>query len=410
MIQKYFPKKKHTIMLAMLGGSLAAIPPSQAGELNFSGFMSVGGGFVTDDVSDPTADDFTDHFEYYGFYEDNIQFNRNLFGLQLTGDVSEKLSATVQLTARSEEDYKVQAEWAYMTYALTDESQIRFGRLRMPLYLYSDYLDVGYAYPWVSPPREVYYLAVNNIDGIDFYTTGTLGPLDTSFQAYFGGFNDTYDFVNPAQPSNEVELTTKSRNQVGAAFTLGQSLWNVRAAYHQTDWTLDVSSLFTDLTTNLENDPFAENDYIIDEVLIEDDSTSFIDLAFTFDNGRFLFVAEHIEFEAENSFLAKQIRQYATAGVRFGDFMLHGTYQIAKDERHELEKLVEGEAYDFYASGLEQASTLLLRDQTVATVGIRYDFTPGAAFKLQVDQIDRTNYDKSEADQTVVQFAIQSVF
>lgn len=400
MTQISVPKKKHLMMLAMLGGSLTTAPLLQAGELNFSGFMSVGGGFV-DDV---------DSFEYYNFYEDDFQFNRNLFGLQLTGDISDKLSATVQLTSRSEQDYEVEAEWAYMTYALTDDSQIRFGRLRMPLYLYSDYYDVGYAYPWVSPPREVYYLSVNNIDGIDFYSTGTLGPLDTSFQAYVGSFTDTYDFINPEDPSNPAELSAKSRNQIGTAITLGQSLWNLRVAYHQTDFTLDISPLVSDLTNNIENDPDPSNDYLVDEILLEDDSTSFIDVAITVDTGRFLFVAEHIEFEADNSFLAKSIRDYATAGVRFGDFMVHATYQVASDERHELEKLVEGTTSAGYAPFLEGVSTQLLRDQTVTTVGLRWDFTPGAAFKIQLDQIDRTNYDQSEAEQTVVQFAIQSVF
>lgn len=416
MIQKYLQGKKLTLMLATVGGAAALSPLSQAGELNFSGFMSIGGGFVADAVepiytaNDPRFDP-TAPFEYYGFVEDDITFNRNLFGLQLTGDISETLSATAQLTSRSENDYQVEAEWAYMTYALSDESQLRFGRLRQPLYLYSDFLDVGYSYPWVAPPREVYYLAVSNIDGVDFYTTQAWGSFDISFQAYFGSFSDDYEYIPPEAPETKQAFDVSSRNQTGLAFTIGRDAWNFRAAFHRTDFTLDLSENFAQLTTAIENDPLEDNDSLVDSYLLEDDSTQFIDLAFTYDNGSLFAALEHIQFEVDDSFLAKQVRQYATLGYRFGNFMVHGTYQISEDERQELENQVIGTTSQGYADSLALVSTTLLRDQTVTTAGIRWDFTPGAAFKLQIDQVTRTEYfTQEDADQTVVQFAIQSVF
>ncbi|VUD47194.1 hypothetical protein TDB9533_00977 [Thalassocella blandensis] len=411
MIQNSFPKKKHFIMLAMLGGSLAGSASSYAGDLYFSGFMSIGGGFVTDSVEDGEG------FEYNGFYEDDIQFNRNIFGLQLTGDISDKLSATAQLITRSEDDYEITAEWAYMSWAVSDDSQIRFGRLRTPFYLYSDYLDVGYSYSWVRPPREVYYLPVNNIDGVDFYTTGTLGPLDTSLQAYFGGFDGTYDYVG-STPETPTELNASTRNQLGLAVTLGQTWWNFRLAYHQADFTLNTDPIpeFQFALSSLEALGYGD---LREDIAIEDDSTTFLQFGLTIDTDHFVAAAEHIEFETDDAFLPKAVRDYVMLGVRFNNVLIHGTYSMTEDERKELENLVApdpGNTASLQARGILAAtSDTLWFNQDVVTIGVRWDVTTGAALKFQIDQIDRTDEDpvtmtSTDVDQTVVTFAIQSVF
>ncbi|HEY0892346.1 MAG TPA: DNA topoisomerase IV, partial [Cellvibrio sp.] len=171
-------RKKHS--LALIIALCMAAPLTQAGDLNLSGFLSVGGGMIDDEDSPG----------YGGYDEEDLTFDKNLLGLQVTGQVNEKITATAQLIARSETDYEVNAEWAYLTWQASDSVKVRAGRLRTPFYMYSDFLDVGYAYSWITPPREVYYLPFNNVDGVDFYVTQTLGIFDTSFQAYFGSFDD----------------------------------------------------------------------------------------------------------------------------------------------------------------------------------------------------------------------------
>ncbi len=404
MIRKSLFNKKHAYMLAVLGGAFTTSTFSHAGELNFSGFMSIGGGWITD----------VDSFDYNGFYEDDVQFNRNILGIQLTGEVSDKLSATAQLTTRSSDDYDINAEWAYMTYALTDESQLRIGRLRTPFYLYSDYLDVGYSYSWVSPPREVYYLPINNIDGIDYFATGTVGSFDASVQAYFGGFNGTYDYVGTT-PENPEVLSAKTRNQLGVALTLGQSWWNMRAAFHQANFTLD-----TDPVAGLQTafDGFSllglnAEDYR-EAIEIEDDATTFLEFGFTIDTERFIAAAEHIEFETEDAFLPTASRSYLMLGVRFGDVLLHGTMASTQDDRKALEDLIAPDptsAQAIQGRGIPQSvSQTLLFEQDVMSLGVRWDFTAGAAFKVQVDQIDRTIPAATGDKQTAVTFALQSVF
>lgn len=38
-------------------------------------------------------------------------------------------------------------------------------RLRTPQYAHSDALDIGYSYPWVRPPVEMYNLPLDNYEG-----------------------------------------------------------------------------------------------------------------------------------------------------------------------------------------------------------------------------------------------------
>lgn len=57
----------------------------------------------------------------------------------------ENLSVTGQLVARGDTS-EVKAEWLYLSYQFNPNLRINVGRQRMPLFLYSDYMDVGYAY------------------------------------------------------------------------------------------------------------------------------------------------------------------------------------------------------------------------------------------------------------------------
>lgn len=378
-------RKKHCLALAV--AAFMAVPLAQASDVNISGFLSVGGGIVDDETAPP----------YDGYDDEDFTFNRNILGLQVSGQVNEKITATAQIIARTESDYETTAEWAYLTWQATDNSKVRAGRLRTPLYMYSDYLDVGYSYPWISAPEEVYYLAFNNVDGIDYYVNIPVGSFDASFQAYFGGFDGEFEL--DGTPS-----TVSARNQVGVAATLGRDWWTLRAAYHQNEITLDVgSTAFQTLKAGLLTTPFAT------DVLVDEDKATFAELGLNIDTGLFVLAAEHIEFDVQDSFLAKNIRDYVMGGVRLGDFLFHVTLSQTDDE-------VASEADDRLAAALPDGHPLLVgtsaaiadRDnrRDVLSYGVRWDVTSGTALKLQFDDID----DELQADQKVISVAVQAVF
>lgn len=87
------------------------------------------------------------------------------FGLQ--GDISftDDFNASLQVVKRPQDNWSSpELEWAYLGYSFADYN-IKAGRLRLPLFLSSEYYYVGQAYTPARPPQEVY----NSILGITSY-------------------------------------------------------------------------------------------------------------------------------------------------------------------------------------------------------------------------------------------------
>ena len=399
----YLPSNLRRLTIASLTlGSLmiGCIPLAQASDIKFSGFLSVGGGFLDDE----------DAYSYGNYTEEDLTFDNNLLGLQVSGKISDELTATAQMIARSENDYSVTSEWAYLTWQLSDTTKIRAGRLRTPFYLFSDSLDVGYSYAWITPPREVYGIPFNNVDGVDIYTTGRLGVFDTSIQAYFGGFTDEVDFDGAI-------ASTKTRNQMGVAATIGQDWWTFRAAYHQSDLWVDVTQVPLSQTMTiggfaqtLSTFGFAKNG---NNLLVEDDKATFSDVGLTVDTGRFVAAMEHTVMDVKDSFLSKRIREYVMGGVRAGDWLIHLTFSRSKDESSQPEAgIPSGVALPVIGStdvliGTARAiAQAQVEKRDVITIGTRWDVTSSTALKFQIDDID----DDSKGDQKLFSVAIQTVF
>lgn len=379
--------KKNVFALAIVSAMLA--PLAQASDVGISGFLSVGGGMVDDETS----------VSYDGYSEEDLTFDRNLLGLQVTGKVSEKITATAQLLARSENDYQVDAEWAYLTWQATDNGKVRAGRLRTPLYMYSDFLDVGYSYPWISAPNEVYYLPFNSVDGIDYYLTAAMGSFDTSFQAYFGSYDSDFSFEDGTQGNASL------RNQMGVVVTLGKDWWNLRAAYHQTDLTVDVFSPTLDgFVAQLETNPMFA--YLAPRITIDDDQGTFAQIGLNIDTGMFVAAAEHVEFEVKETMLAKNVRDYVMVGLRFGDFLFHVTGSKANDEIAALSVGVPVSAQTAQLIGtLDAIAAARNVERDVISFGTRWDVASGTALKLQLDDVDDVR-----GEQKVLSVALQAVF
>ncbi|WP_413113227.1 hypothetical protein [Thaumasiovibrio sp. DFM-14] len=77
-------------------------------------------------------------------------------GLQVDLRLTDQLRASAQLVKRPHDHFSSpELEWAYIDYE-GDEWGINAGRLRLPLFLTSEYYYVGHAYTWARPPTEVY--------------------------------------------------------------------------------------------------------------------------------------------------------------------------------------------------------------------------------------------------------------
>ncbi len=112
-----------------------------------------------------------------------------IFGLQLDIDIADNFGASGQVVKRTQDHWSdPELEWAYLSYEY-DDFEIRAGRLRLPLFLVSEYYYVGQAYPWARPPQEVYdsILGFTSYDGISLAWNYELSDgLQLTVSPYYG--------------------------------------------------------------------------------------------------------------------------------------------------------------------------------------------------------------------------------
>lgn len=100
-------------------------------------------------------------------YEKDLNHHWNFIhdsrmGLNFSGNVTDKMSVHSQLLNkydRNDNDFRLSLDWAHGTYKVMDNLVFRLGKQKLPVWLISDYYDVGFLYPWIRPPEEIYALA-----------------------------------------------------------------------------------------------------------------------------------------------------------------------------------------------------------------------------------------------------------
>ncbi|MBH0089793.1 porin [Pseudoalteromonas sp. NSLLW218] len=355
-------------------------------EVRINGFASIVGGKSLD--SDSTL---------YG-YDDDISFkNESKFALQLSADLHEKLTATAQIIARGEDDFDARFEWAYVTYEYSDELQFSAGKMRVPFYKYSDFLDVGYAYRWVRPPKSVYGIPFSTYEGVSVVYSSQLGDWDSTLQGFYGAFDGDIDVFG-------TELPAELNNLGGINWSLSYDWFSARAAYIVADTSISsedsgliglVSVLSDSGLTNTAND-----------LITEEDKTSFVGVGFSIDYENFLFDAEYTQFEVEDSILPEQSQYYASVGYRIDSVIVHFTYED-NDDKHDSSRFNTIESIPTLNSAVNGALEGLRAQSNVYTIGARYDFHPSAAFKIDFSRFED---DITDTETDVVAVGVDLVF
>lgn len=181
---------KTTLAIAVLA---ACAMPLHA-DVNISGFASVNAGKVLSGDGVPhygVPPTFLADYPIVSAYTEEFSFEpESLFGLQVKADLSDGLSATAQIVARGAENFDAKFEWAYLSYELNESWTVQAGKKRLPLFYYSDFYDVGYAYVWMRPPADNYTWQIFNYNGINLLYTGEIGDWSMTANIYGGREDD----------------------------------------------------------------------------------------------------------------------------------------------------------------------------------------------------------------------------
>jgi hypothetical protein len=146
------------------------------GKLQVSGFLSVVGGKITsgkidaaysgpDSINGVNCPCYIADWGNAGIYDGDFSLEpESRAGLQLKYAISPQLKAVGQVVIRGS-DTKPNLQWAFLSYTPDRSWEIQAGRKRIPLYYYSDFQDIGFSYPWVTPPPELYGWEATNYNG-----------------------------------------------------------------------------------------------------------------------------------------------------------------------------------------------------------------------------------------------------
>jgi len=77
-------------------------------------------------------------------------------GLTVSTQVDESLGFAAQMKAKGVADFQMELDWAFASYDIGESVTLRFGKIKYPIGMYNEYIDVGYTYPWIRPPEGFY--------------------------------------------------------------------------------------------------------------------------------------------------------------------------------------------------------------------------------------------------------------
>jgi hypothetical protein len=340
--------------------------------LSISGFGRIVGGYLD-----------TNQADFRG-YSDSISLQpETLAGLQATYDVNDSFSVTTQAVIRAEDSASDSIiNWAYATWQPDDNLVLKAGRMRTPFFALSDVVDVGYSYPWISAPQQVYNAWLfPTFDGLDASWGYSTDQFDTTFEAYLGQYNGQIDLNNNSTDYNVNILG-------GVIAKINYNNFSFRASHHRGDVDIGITEIDT-LSTALHQYGFTSTANALDRKGWVDVD----ELAMSYDSYDYFFRSEWIRISADMEYLTPLIKSYyLTAGYSISPFTFHVTYansdvsykafpqEIPLGYNDQLDQL-------YYA--VDSVRSQLSNDSLQSwTLGVRWDFMPKLALKTEVSLLD----------------------
>lgn len=378
--------------------SIFAISSAMA-EVQINGFASVVTGIDLEDDGNPTGD-------YDSRTADNLQESK--VGLQWTADLDQGMRFVGQTVARgdSADGFVLAYDWAYFDFNVGDSGKLKVGRLRIPFYKYSDYLDVGYAYHWVTPPKSMYTLSFSNMDGVGYQQNFSTGGMEHSLNAVLGRYQGTLTIGGADAPGNLENLIA-----INYSATMGNHEFYI--AYAQADTYIESGSATT-LST------FADDTR---DVLVDGDKGSFVGIGYKGSFGALGVFAEASQVKVDDSIIQDSTGSYVGVSYNMGEMTYHVTYEMTDSEG---KKFNGGETAQVGLGGatLNNAAASLGNRSSegtsnTITLGVRKDIGISSAVKVDVSSYTEDRYQsiaaaatdtKSEEKALLLRIAVETMF
>ncbi|MCV2883539.1 porin [Aestuariibacter sp. AA17] len=354
---------KHKLSLTSLLLAVLVLFTSQTlAEVKFSGYGSIVVGKTFGEIDDPlnpgqTRDEiFTADFYDVGQYDNDLSFKpETVFAIQARSDLGEGLSVTAQLVAKGTDDFEPEFDWYYITYKPTDDWTLLAGRRNIPMYYFSEFSEVGYAYPWMRPPSNLYWWQVTQFNSVQAIYTFDWGDLTNSLNFFYGNEysddNKEMLFYDRLFGGNATRIDEIWTNITGFNWNMSGEMFDLRFVYFRNDRDRDTYNPDGSITVADTYDQF------------------FVGLGgvINLDPITLLFDYNYVEYD---DVVGTVYPTWLLSAVyTIGDFQPYISYSKA-DHEQDKEPFVTEDLEEHYVLG----------------IGLRYNFHPQAALKIQYDK------------------------
>lgn len=323
-------------------------------------------------------------------------------GLQANVTVTPWLSATVQGLARKdgEDDVGADLAWAFAKAKVSDSFSVRVGRMGLPVFMISDYRNVGYANTMLRPPGEMYsQVPLNSIDGIDGTYQFSAGDTSITTQLALGRTKATL----ATGPASTVQVEGKSIVALNVVAEHGPV--TVRLGRAETRLTINDSPSLNTLMGSLRaagsGYRIAQLGELADALEVKDKKASFTSVGLGLDWNNMLLQSEYAQRKTD-SYVSDSTSWYVMGGYRIGAFLPYYSHASLKADGR-VNNTVPAACPAGYpaactptlralSAGVDTLATMRNQlEQSTDSIGVRWDFHRSAALKVQIDRIKPKN-------------------
>lgn len=376
----------HLLALSVvIMAALVSFHAKAESSFQFSGFATLG--LISENEDD------------IGFLRDGSQskhpsrdvsiFPDSIAGVQLSSSFADHWRATTQLVYRDRPRYRLDEaiELAFLAYRPVSNLDMRLGRVAVDMFQLSDYRRVDYANLWVRPPTEVYaWILPSSIDGGDIAYSYSKDSRFWRIKLQYGNSEPTLEF-----PDGSELIETKFNDFLVATLTLEVDEWRMRLSYSQSSPESSSLGLYSGLTQvgALVPGPVGDEASLLAKKFSDAEGVGarYTQFSIGYDDGDWLVDTEFAKITTSDAIIPTGIAGYVSIGHRLDDITPYAVYSRFDSDQ------------DLYVSDVDWSTSgfQLLRDVAISTLngvqieqhsytlGIRWDFAPKMALKVQWD-------------------------
>lgn len=279
-------------------------------------------------------------------------------------------------------------ELAYLGLRPGDDLRLRVGRVGFDAFLMSDHRNLGFAYPWVRPPREFYsWIPIFAVDGADLTREFPGGDVRWRLRAQAGNAKVVIPLGSDSFAFRGKPVWALSLQGDTGAWRLKTSVSRLvsRAEAAPLDALHRGLDQLAALAPGAIRDEAAK---LRRETAFKGTRVNYFTLGAAYDDGDWVGQAEFGHSRASAAVATAGNTAYAVLGRRVGRFTPYGMVSASRPGRNILSAendwaVIGQSAFQTAAYAVANSTR---QDQRTLAFGVRWDVDPRAAIKLQWDR------------------------